>query len=75
MKKLFLILLIAPLFRGCEKYEMMTDPYHKINGKWFLKSIKFNVISCQNCNTNDSASIKLVNDEFLNACNTFNTLV
>jgi len=60
MKKLFLIL-ISSLFWGCEKFELMTDPYHKFNGMWQIKSIRFNIINCINCNTNDSTSLKLLN--------------
>jgi hypothetical protein len=34
MKKLFLILVIAPLFWGCEKYEMISEP--SIAGRWIF---------------------------------------
>jgi hypothetical protein len=43
MKKLFLILLIAPLFWGCEKYEMISEP--SISGRWIFTDYQIVKIS------------------------------
>lgn len=62
MKKLLLIPVFF-LFLGCERYDMFTHPQHKFNGIWNIKSIRFNIVSCTNCNTQDSASIRLINTD------------
>jgi|688.fasta_scaffold160983_6 hypothetical protein len=42
MKKLFLILVIAPLFWGCEKYELPSEP--SVAGKWYFDDYTVTIV-------------------------------
>jgi hypothetical protein len=64
MKKLFLILVIIPLFWGCEKYEMISEP--PVAGTWKLANyhvVKVSSISSIEIIKNDTICINAFNNQ------------
>ena len=64
MKKLFLILLIAPLFWGCEKVEFISEP--SISGRWIFTDyyvVKVSSISPIDIIKNDTICINAFNNQ------------
>jgi hypothetical protein len=64
MKKLFLILAITPLFWGCEKYEMISEP--SIAGRWIFTDyqvVKVSSISPIDIIKNDTICINSFNNQ------------